>query len=65
MPRVCWRTARPKHRAKIPERPPFTPVRSTGGIIHLSAAYWPFLAITLLADCLLTQFCKRLSIAKF
>ena len=44
---------------------PFTPIGPTVGMVHLPAAYWPFLAVTLLAYCLLTQFCKRLFIARF
>jgi P-type Mg2+ transporter len=44
---------------------PFTPLGKTAGMVHLPVGYWPFLAITLLAYCLLTQFCKHLFIRKF
>jgi Mg2+-importing ATPase len=37
----------------------------TAGVVHLPLGYWPFLAITLLAYCLLTQFCNQLFIRKF
>jgi P-type Mg2+ transporter len=44
---------------------PFSPFGKTVGMVHLSVTYWPFLAATLLAYCLLTQFCKLLYIRKF
>jgi len=44
---------------------PFSPLGASVGMVHLPAAYWPFLAVTLVAYCLLTQACKRLFIRKF
>jgi Mg2+-importing ATPase len=44
---------------------PFTPFGKAVGMVHLPVTYWPFLAATLLAYCLLTQFCKVLYIRKF
>jgi P-type Mg2+ transporter len=44
---------------------PFSRLGATVGMVHLPGGFWPFLAATLLAYCLLTQFCKRLYIRKF
>jgi Mg2+-importing ATPase len=44
---------------------PFTPFGKAVGMVHLPVGYWPFLVVTLLAYCLLTQFCKVLYIRKF
>ncbi len=44
---------------------PFTPFGKAVGMVHLPVGYWPFLVVTLLAYCLLTQFCKLLYIRKF
>jgi Mg2+-importing ATPase len=44
---------------------PFSEFGATVGMVHLPAGFWPFLAVTLLAYCLLTQFCKRFYIRKF
>lgn len=44
---------------------PFSPLGPTVGMVHLPVAFWPFLIITILAYCLLTQFCKRFYIRKF
>jgi Mg2+-importing ATPase len=44
---------------------PFTPFGATVGMVHLPGGFWPFLVATLLAYCLLTQFCKRFYMRKF
>jgi hypothetical protein len=38
---------------------PFSPLSKAAGMVHLPLGYWPFLAITLLAYCLVTQFCNE------
>jgi len=43
---------------------PFTELGKSVGMVHLPWGYWPFLAVTLFAYCLLTQFCKRIFIKK-
>ena len=44
---------------------PFSRFGSTVGMVRLPGGFWPFLAVTLVAYCLLTQFCKRFYIRKF
>jgi P-type Mg2+ transporter len=44
---------------------PASPMGPAFGMVHLPPAFWPFLAATVLAYCLLTQALKQLYIRKF
>jgi len=44
---------------------PFSTMARAVGMVHLPATFWPFLAATVLAYCLLTQVLKQLYIRKF
>ena len=44
---------------------PASPMGSAFGMVHLPPAFWPFLAATVLAYCLLTQVVKNWFIKKF
>ena len=46
----------------------YIPISSLGHavrMVHLPSGYWPFLIVTLLCYCLLTQLSKRVYIWKF
>ena len=44
---------------------PFSSLGHAVRMVPLPPAYWPFLIVTLLCYCLLTQLCKRVYIRKF
>jgi Mg2+-importing ATPase len=44
---------------------PFSPLGASVRMVHLPPTYWPFLIVTLLCYCVLTQLLKRLYIRKF
>ncbi|MBS0479972.1 MAG: magnesium-translocating P-type ATPase, partial [Proteobacteria bacterium] len=44
---------------------PYTPLGHAVGLVPLPAAYWPFLAATLVCYCVLTQLLKRVYMRKF
>jgi Mg2+-importing ATPase len=44
---------------------PFSPLAGSVGMVHLPWDFWPFLAVTILSYCLLTQLLKQLYIRRF